>query len=136
MTWTLQKKYSISECLLLPNWCIPRSYKVSFLARTYFGSPSGNSPSKIGHNFSNKVVLKLKLSINYFYKKCASKELRILHWRKIGYIWMIFGHRKFTLKVKIGTFWQTVTRWKPQFGNFIWLQLILKFLLFRTHTAC
>ena len=31
--------------------------------------------SKIGHDFSNKVVLKLMLSINHFYKKCASKQL-------------------------------------------------------------
>ena len=33
------------------------------------------SPSKIGHDFSNKVGKKLKLSINIFYKKCAPKQL-------------------------------------------------------------
>ena len=31
--------------------------------------------SKIGHDFSNKVVQKLKLSINHFCKKCAHKQL-------------------------------------------------------------
>ena len=36
-----------------------------------FVSSSGDGSSKIGHDFSNKVVQKLKLSINHFYKKCA-----------------------------------------------------------------
>ena len=36
-----------------------------------FEFPSGDGLSKIGHDFSNKVVQKLKLSINIFYKKCA-----------------------------------------------------------------
>ena len=40
-----------------------------------FGSPSGDILSKIGHDFSNKVDQKLKLSINHFYKKCAHKQL-------------------------------------------------------------
>jgi hypothetical protein len=40
-----------------------------------FVSPSADSLSKIGHNFSNKVVQKLKLLINHFYKKCAPKQL-------------------------------------------------------------
>ena len=40
-----------------------------------FVSSSGDSSSKIGHDFSNKVVQKLKLSINHFYKKCAHKQL-------------------------------------------------------------
>ena len=40
-----------------------------------FVSPSTDSSSKIGHAFTNKVVQKLKLSINYFYKKCAPKQL-------------------------------------------------------------
>ena len=38
-----------------------------------FVSSSGDGSSKIGHDFSNKVVQKLKLSINIFYKKCAPK---------------------------------------------------------------
>ena len=38
-----------------------------------FGSPSGDSLSKIWHNFSNKVVKKLILSKNANNKKCASK---------------------------------------------------------------
>ena len=36
-----------------------------------FGCPSGDSSSKIGHDFSNKVVQKLKLSINDFYKNLS-----------------------------------------------------------------
>ena len=40
-----------------------------------FVSPSSDSSSKIGHDFSNKVVRRLKLSINQFYKKCAHKQL-------------------------------------------------------------
>ena len=40
-----------------------------------FVSASADSLSKIGHDFNNKVVQKLKLSINHFYKKCAHKQL-------------------------------------------------------------
>ena len=40
-----------------------------------FVSSSGDGLSKIGCDFSNKVVQKLKLSINNFYKKCAHKQL-------------------------------------------------------------
>ena len=40
-----------------------------------FVSPSGDSSSKIGHDFSNKVVQKLKLSINYLkIKKISLKK--------------------------------------------------------------
>ena len=38
-----------------------------------FGSPSGDSLSKNGRHFSNKVVLKLKSAKNAFYKKGALK---------------------------------------------------------------
>ena len=40
-----------------------------------FVSSSGDGSSKIGHDFSNKVVQKLKLSINHFHKKSATKQL-------------------------------------------------------------
>ena len=40
-----------------------------------FVSSSGDGSSKIGLDFSNKVVQKLKLSINNFYKKCAHEQL-------------------------------------------------------------
>ena len=40
-----------------------------------FVSSSGDGSSKIGHDFSNKVVQKLKLSIDRFYKKCAHNQL-------------------------------------------------------------
>jgi hypothetical protein len=39
----------------------------------HFGSPSGDSLSKIGSHFSNKVVLKLKSPKNDFYNKGALK---------------------------------------------------------------
>ena len=38
-----------------------------------FWSPSGDSLSKIGRHFDNKVVLKLKSAKNAFYKKGALK---------------------------------------------------------------
>ena len=38
---------------------------------------------------------------------------------------MIFDIENSLWKSIIGTFWQTVTRWKIESGNFIWLQLIL-----------
>ena len=40
-----------------------------------FLSPSSDRLSKIGHDFGNKVVQKLILSINIFYKKRALKQL-------------------------------------------------------------
>ena len=40
-----------------------------------FVSSSGDGSSTIGHDFSNKVVQKLTLSINNFYKKRAPKQL-------------------------------------------------------------
>ena len=40
-----------------------------------FVSPSSDRSSKIGHDFGNKVVQKLTLSINNFYKKRAPKQL-------------------------------------------------------------
>ena len=54
-----------------------------------FVSSSGDGSSKIGHDFSNKVVQKLKLSINHFYKKCAPKQL-FFNEKKIRKIQMIF----------------------------------------------
>ena len=38
-----------------------------------FVNPSADISPKIGHDFSNKVVQKLKLSKNSFNKKCAHK---------------------------------------------------------------
>ena len=38
-----------------------------------FGPPSGDSSSKIGRHFSNKVVFKLKSAKNAFYQKGAPK---------------------------------------------------------------
>ena len=39
-----------------------------------FVNPSADSLSKIGNDFTDKVVQKLKLSINHFYK-CTHKQL-------------------------------------------------------------
>ena len=39
----------------------------------HFVNQSSDSSSKIGHEFSNKVVKKLKLAKNAFYKKGAPK---------------------------------------------------------------
>ena len=54
-----------------------------------FESPSGDSLSKIEHDFSNKVVQKMRLSINHFYEKCAPKQF-FLNEKKIRKIGMIF----------------------------------------------
>ena len=54
-----------------------------------FGSPSGDSLSKIGGHFSNKVVLKLKSAKDAFYKKSAPK-LIFLNENVFKKIWMIF----------------------------------------------
>ena len=40
-------------------------------------SPSGDSSSKIGHHFSNKVVLKLKSEKDAFFKKGEPKLILI-----------------------------------------------------------
>ena len=54
-----------------------------------FGFSGGDTLSKIGHDFSNKVGQKLKLSINIFYKKCAHKQL-LFNEKKIRKIRTIF----------------------------------------------
>ena len=56
-----------------------------------FGSPSDDSSSKIGHHFSNKVVLKLKSAKNAFYKKGAPKLIFFneIFFRKIRMIFDI-----------------------------------------------
>ena len=52
-------------------------------------SSESDSYSKIGHGFSNKVVQKLKLSINYFLQKCTPKLLFFIE-KKIRQIRMVF----------------------------------------------
>ena len=63
--------------------------KCSQMKLPNFVSSSGDGSSKIGHDFNNKVVQKLKLSINYFYKKCAHKQL-FFNEKKIRKIRTIF----------------------------------------------
>ena len=55
-----------------------------------FVSSSGDGSSKIGHDFSNSVVQKLKLSMNHFYKKCTHKQLFFNEKKKFRKIRMIF----------------------------------------------
>ena len=54
-----------------------------------FGSLSGDSLSKIGCHFSNKVVLKLKSAKNAFYKKGAPKLIFFNEFFFVK-IWTIF----------------------------------------------
>ena len=54
-----------------------------------FVSSSGEGSLKIGHDINNKVVQKLKLSINHFYQKCAHKQLFFKE-KKFRKFWMIF----------------------------------------------
>ena len=51
--------------------------------------PTFPALSKIGPDFSNKVVLELKLPKNHFSKKCAPKLL-LFYAKKIRKIQMIF----------------------------------------------
>ena len=68
-----------------------------------FWSPSGDSSSKIGHDFSNKVVQKLKLSINHFYKKCVHKQI-FFNEKKLREIRMIFDVENSLRKSNFRTF--------------------------------
>jgi hypothetical protein len=54
-----------------------------------FVSSTGDGSSKIRHDFSNKLVKKLNLPINHFYKNCAHKQL-FFNEKKIRKIRMIF----------------------------------------------
>ena len=54
-----------------------------------FVSSSGDGSSKIGHDFSNKVVQKLKLSINHFYKNVPINNYSSMK-KKFRKIQMIF----------------------------------------------
>ena len=55
----------------------------------HFVSSSGDGLSKIGHDFSSKVVQKLKLSTNHFYKRCAPKQQLFIE-KRIRQIPIIF----------------------------------------------
>ena len=61
-------------------------------------NPSADSSSKIGHDFSNKVVQKLKLSKNNFNKKCAPKQVLFIE-KNLNDL-KDFLHRKFTWKIR------------------------------------
>ena len=77
------------EATPLATQFFKRSYKISHnpgLSASLDALPSFAAWSKIGPDFSRKVVLKLKLPKNHFNKKCAPKILKI---RKIRMIFVI-----------------------------------------------
>ena len=59
-----------------------------------FVNSSADSLSKNRHDFSNKLVQKVELSTNYFYKKYAPKQV-------------FFNEKKITLKVRFRPFLMT-----------------------------
>ena len=67
--------------------------------------PSFAALSKIKHDFSNKVVLKLKLQKNYFNIKCAPEFLFFLE-KKFRMIQMIFYLKNSFWMSNFDTFWQ------------------------------
>ena len=81
-------------------------------------SPSADGSSKIGHDFSNKVVQELKLSINHFYKNCAHKQL-FFNEKKIRKILTIFDIKIYFESPKLALFDKLSTDGDPKFGNFI-----------------
>ena len=78
-----------------------------------FVSPSSDRSSKIGHDFGNKVVQKLTLSINIFYKKRAPKQLFFIE-KKIQ-----TDSDAFDINLKLGLFDKLSLDGDTKFGNFI-----------------
>ena len=67
--------FCLASCMDPQNQVFWPKINCSQMKLPNFVSSSGDGLSKIGHDFSNKVVQKLKLSINHFYKKCVHKQL-------------------------------------------------------------
>jgi hypothetical protein len=67
--------FGLTSCLSPKKQSFGQKINCSQMKLPNFVSPSGESFSKIGHDFSKKIVQKLKLSINTFHKKCAPKQL-------------------------------------------------------------
>ena len=80
-----------------------------------FVNPSGDSSSKIWHDFSNKVVQKLKLLKKWFYKKCGPLN-------EIRKIRMVLNIKKNHFESQILTLFDNQE--VDEFTKFIWLQLI------------
>ena len=70
-----------------------------------FVNPYADSSSKIGHDFNNNVVKKIKLPKNYFYKKCSS----ILQWKKNRKIQVVLDIESSLGKQILDMFWRPVS---------------------------
>ena len=75
-----------------------------------FGSPSGDS-QKLGVILVNKVILKFMSAKNAFYNKGAPKLIFFNDFFFLK-IQIIFDIENTLSKFKIGTFLQTVARWR------------------------
>ena len=104
--------------------------KQVFFAKTNWGqmklpnflSSSSDSLLKLGHDFSNKVVQKLKLSINHFYQTDSDD------------FWQI----KIQVEVKNRHFLTSCLKMETKnlVISFDYCWFLLKTLFFRTQTAC
>ena len=83
-----------------------------------FVSSSCDGSSEIGHDFSNKVVQKLKLSTNHFYKKCAHKQL-FFNEKKFRKIRTIFDIKNSLESPKLALFDKLSPDGDSKSGNFI-----------------
>ena len=86
-------------------------------------SPSGDSSSKIGRHFSNKVVLKLKSAKNAFYKKGAPKLIFFNEFFLERFRWFLTQKIHFESPI-LALFEKLSPDGDSKFGNFIWLQLV------------
>ena len=73
-----------------------------------YESPSGDSLSKSANFGLLKWI--------FYFKKRAQKQLLLNEKKKIKKFWTMFHIENSLWKSKIGTFWQTVTRWKLKIG--------------------
>ena len=103
-----------SKATALATPFFKRAYKIShppWLWVSWIDFPSFASWSKIWPNFSNKVFF------SWSYEKVIlTKNVRLTYYssmkKKIRKVRMIFDIENSLWKSKIGTFWQTVTRWR------------------------
>ena len=91
---------------------------------------------KLGLILESKVVQKLSLEKNVFYKKCSPK-LIFLDEFFFEKIWLIFDIENWLWKYNFGTFWGpgTMSIYKIQQFHLNTVDFWAKTLLFRTHQA-
>ena len=109
--------------------CWPR---IKILKGFFFNLSMNVSLSKIGHDFSNKVVQKLTEEKNVCNKKWSPK---LIFFNDFFFNSVDFWHQKLTLKVR---FWHFLTNCHSltEFFNFFSFEYVdswPKILLFRTH---